>query len=227
MTIFLLLAGGVFFLILTGIIIAIDNHRRKYKKKVLALHWRILGIIFTILTFVCFTQFTSKILNFQGEECGDRKVLLRSTTKLTEVRIPSENAKLDATLEEEYEQILEGIEKGSEEIKLEYVDALLNKKYLPLEEIREVKYSKDLTAKQVQFVEYLVMEKDGYFTKPGIHYYIIFGQELLEEKEKEKKKEEARKKKEEAKKKKEETKKKKEKAKKKKVNEKKTASKKK
>lgn len=193
MTIFSLLAGGMLFLILTGIIIAIDNHRRKYKKKILALHWRIIGIVTTVLAFVCLTQFTGKILNFKGTECGDRKILLRSTTKLAEVKIPSKNATLDATLEEEYEHVLEGIAEGSKEIKLEYVDALLNKKHLALEEIREVKYSKDLTAKQVQFVEYLVMEKDGYFTKPGIHYYIIFGQDLLEEKEKEKKKEESKK----------------------------------
>lgn len=194
MTIFLLLAGGLFFLLLTGIIIAFDNRRRKYKKKILALHWRIIGIICTVLFLVCFTQFIGRILNFKGEECGDRKILLRSTTKLTEVKIPSKNATLDATLEEEYEKVLEGIEKGSKEIELEYVDALLNKKHLLLEEIREVKYSKDLTAKQVQIVEYLVMEKDGYFTKPGIHYYIIFGQDLLEEKEEAKKKEAKKKK---------------------------------
>ncbi|MCI8407982.1 MAG: hypothetical protein HFJ09_01755 [Lachnospiraceae bacterium] len=186
MTIFLLLAGGMLFLVLTGIIIAIDNHKRKYKKKILAFHWRIIGIVTTVLAFVCLTQFTGKILNFEGTECGDRKILLRTTTRLADVKIPSKNATLDTTLEEGYEQILEGIEKGSREIKLEYVDALLNKKHLVLEEIREVKYSKDLTAKQVQFVEYLVIEKDGHFTKPGIHYYIIFGQDLLEEKEKEK-----------------------------------------
>ena len=194
MTIFSLLAGGIFFLIITGIIIAFDNRRRRYKKKILALHWRIIGIICTVLSLVCFTQFTGRMLNFQGEECGDRKILLRSTTKLTDVKITNKNATLNTNLEEEYEQVLEGIEKGSKEIELEYVDALLNKKRLVLEEIREVKYSTDLTAKQVQIVEYLVMEKDGYFTKPGIHYYIIFGQDLLEEKEKAKKKEESEKK---------------------------------
>ncbi|MBD5087212.1 MAG: hypothetical protein HDT30_00130 [Clostridiales bacterium] len=194
MTIFSLLAGGLFFLLLTGIIIAFDNRRRKYKKKILALHWRIIGIICTVLSLVCFTQFIGRMLNFKGEECGDRKILLRSTTKLTEVKIPSKNATLDVTLEEEYEKVLEGIGNGSREIELEYVDALLNKKHLLLEEIREVKYSTDLTAKQVQIVEYLVMEKDGYFTKPGIHYYIIFGQDLLKEKEEAKKKKTSKKK---------------------------------
>lgn len=205
MIIFSLLAIGMVFLLFTGIIIAIDNHRRKYKKKMLALHWRIIGIICTTLSLVSFAQFAGRMIHFEGEECGDRKILLRSTTKLTEVKIPSDDAKLDVTLEEGYDQVMEGISEGSKEIKLEFVDALLNKKHLPLDEIRQVKYSTDLTAKQVQFVEYLVMEKDGYFTKPGIHYYVVFGQDLLDEKEKAKKQEEAKRKKAEEKKKKAES----------------------
>lgn len=194
MTIFSLLAGGMIFLLLTGIIISFDNRRRKYKKKMLAFHWRVIGILCTVLSMVCFIQFAGRMIHFDGEEYGDRKILLRSTTKLSEVKIPSGNASLDANLEERYEEVLEGIEKGSKEMELEYADALLKKKRLALGEIREVKYSEDLTAKQVQLVEYLVMEKDGYFTKPGIHYYIILGQDLLEEKEEEKKKEESKKK---------------------------------
>lgn len=186
MTIFSLLVAGIVFLLLTGIIIAIDNRRRKYKKKMLALHWRIIGIVLTILTLVSFSQFVGRVLNFKGEECGDRKVLLRSTTKLAEVKIPSDDATLDMDISEKYDEVLTGIGEASNEIELEFVDALLNKKRLPLSEIHEVKYSEDLSLKQIQFVEYLVMEKDGYFTKPGIHYYIIFSKDYQEQKIKEK-----------------------------------------
>lgn len=184
MTIFSLLAGGMIFLVLTGIIIAFDNRKRKYKKKTLAFHWRIIGIICTVVSLVFFLQFAGRMRNFDGEEAGDRKLLLRSTTKLTEVTVNTTASKEDITLEKGYEQVVEGITEKTKDIELVYVDALLNKKHLKLDEIREIKYSEDLTAKQVQLVEYLVVEKDGYFTKPGIHYYIIFGQDLLEEKEK-------------------------------------------
>ena len=93
---------------------------------------------------------------------------------------------MDKTLEEEYQDIIQKINKKDAEEKLEYVDALMSKKKIPLKKIHEVKYSEDLTAKQVQMVEYLVISKDGHFTMPEVYYYIIFGQELLEKEEEKK-----------------------------------------
>lgn len=179
MTIFVLLILGLVFLFLTGIIIACDNRKRKYKKKTLRLRWRILGIVFTIIAVVSLGQFVRYVVHFDGEEYGDRKVLLRSTMTLSDVKIPSGDAKLDQTLADDYEEIIEQINSKNSEQKIEYVDALLSKRQIALEKIHEVKYSEDLSAKQVQIVEYLVVSKDGYFTMPEVYYYIIFGQELL------------------------------------------------
>lgn len=183
MTIFVLLIIGLVFLLLTGIIIACDNRRRKYKKKTLRLHWRVLGILFTIITFVSLGRFVYYVINFDGEECSDRKILLRTTLDLTEVTIPSGDATLDKTLKNNYEETIQKIDAKDEEQKIEYVDALMSKKKIPLKKIHEVKYSKDLTANQVQMVEYLVISKDGQFTMPEVYYYIIFGEELLEKQE--------------------------------------------
>ena len=94
MTIFVLLIIGLVFLLLTGIIIACDNRKRKFKKKTLRLRWRVLGILFTIIAFVSLGQFVHYTLNFDGEEYGDRKILLRTTMNLSEVNIPSGNATL-------------------------------------------------------------------------------------------------------------------------------------
>lgn len=179
MTIFVLLILGLVFLFLTGIIIACDNRKRKYKKKTLRLHWRILGIVFTVIAVVSLGQFVRYVVHFDGEEYGDRKVLLRSTMTLSDVKIPSGDAKLDQTLADSYKEIIEQINSSNSEQKIEYVDALLSKRQIPLEKIHEVKYSEDLSAKQVQIVEYLVVSKDGYFTMPEVYYYIIFSQELL------------------------------------------------
>lgn len=199
MTIFILLIVGLIFLFLTGILIACDNRKRKYKKKVLRLHWRVLGIVFTFIAMFSLIKFTSYMIHFDGEECGDRKVLLRTTMELSDVKVPSKDAKLDITLQEDCEEIIKQLEEGNTEKELEYVDALLNKKRIPFSKIHEVKYSKDLTAKQVQMVEYLVSCKDGFFTRPEVYYYIIFGEDLP--KEIEKKKEELKKKSQEDKKK--------------------------
>lgn len=186
MTIFVLLAIGLVFLLLTGIIIACDNRRRRYKKKTLRLRWRVLGIVFTIIAVVSLEQFVHYVAHFDGQEYGERKILLRTTLNLSDVVIPSGNATLDKTLEEEYQDIIQKINKKDAEEKLEYVDALMSKKKIPLKKIHEVKYSEDLTAKQVQMVEYLVISKDGHFTMPEVYYYIIFGQELLEKEEEKK-----------------------------------------
>ena len=194
MTIYILLIIGLVFLLLTGIIIACDNRKRKYKKKTLRLRWRVLGIVFTIISFVSLGQFVHYTVNFNGEEYGDRKILLRTTLNLSEVSIPSGDATLDKTLDKVYEDIIQKINAKDEEQKIEYVDALMSKKTIPLEKIHEVKYSEDLTANQVQMVEYLVISKDGHFTMPEVYYYIIFGEELLEKQEKDKKKDNKKKK---------------------------------
>lgn len=188
MTIFILLIIGLVFLLLTGIIIACDNRKRKYKKKTLRLRWRVLGIVYTIIAFVSLGQFVHYTVNFDGEEYGERKILLRTTLNLSEINIPSGNATLDETLDKQYVEIIKKINNKDEEQKIEYVDALMSKKRIPLKRIHEVKYSKDLTANQVQMVEYLVISKDGYFTMPEVYYYIIFGEELREQQHKMKEK---------------------------------------
>lgn len=188
MTIFILLIIGLVFLLLTGIIIACDNRKRKYKKKTLRLRWRVLGIVFTIIAFVSLGQFVHYTVNFDGEEYGERKILLRTTLDLSEVSIPSGDATLDKTLDENYEEIIQKINAKEEKQTIEYIDALMSKKRIPLKKIHEVKYSEDLTANQVQMVEYLVISKDGHFTMPEVYYYIIFGEELLEKQEEAKKK---------------------------------------
>lgn len=188
MTIFILLIIGLVFLLLTGIIIACDNRKRKYKKKTLRLRWRVLGIVFTIIAFVSLGQFAHYTVNFDGEEYGERKILLRTTLDLSEVSIPSGDATLDKALDENYEEIIQKINAKEEKQTIEYIDALMSKKRIPLKKIHEVKYSEDLTANQVQMVEYLVISKDGHFTMPEVYYYIIFGEELLEKQEEAKKK---------------------------------------
>ena len=57
MTIFILLGLGLLFLLVTGIIILFDNRRRKYKKKMLPLRWRAVGIVSAILAFSCLCLF--------------------------------------------------------------------------------------------------------------------------------------------------------------------------
>lgn len=180
MTIFILLGIGVVFLFLTSILIGIDNRRRKYKKKMLSLHWRIVGIIFASIAFVNFMLFAKYCFNFNGEECGTRKILLRSTMELSDITLASDNAKIEDTLDKCYEDVIRMIEEKNSEQRIRFVDTLLNKKEVTLNQFHEVKYSKDLTAKQVQVVEYLVTIKKGSFTKPDIYYYIIFGEDLQE-----------------------------------------------
>jgi len=126
-------------------------------------------------------SFVKYTTNFQGSEYGDRKILLRTTMNLTDITLPSEDSTLDQTLDQSYEEVISKIEAGNSNTTLKYVDALLNKKQISFSEIHEVKYSSDLTKNQVQIVEYLVICKSGYFTKPEIYYYIIFGEELQEE----------------------------------------------
>lgn len=181
MTIFILLGIGFFFLILTSIIIAIDNKKRKQKKKIIAFHWRALGIVFTIISVICFVFFIKYVTNFQGNEYGDRKILLRTTMNLSDISLPSKDATLEQTLDATYPEIISRIGTGNSNTTLKYVDALLNQKQISLSQIHEVKYSSDLAKNQVQIVEYLVVCKSGYFTKPEIYYYIIFGEELQEE----------------------------------------------
>ena len=173
MTIFILLIIGLVFLLLTGIIIACDNRKRKYKKKTLRLRWRVLGIVFTIIAFVSLGQFVHYTVNFDGEEYGERKILLRTTLDLSEVSIPSGDATLDKALDENYEEIIQKINAKEEKQTIEYIDALMSKKRIPLKKIHEVKYSEDLTANQVQMVEYLVISKDGHFTMPEVYYYFF------------------------------------------------------
>lgn len=181
MTIFILLGIGFIFLILTSIIIAMDNKKRKKEKKMIPFHWRVLGIGFTVISVTCFVLFIKYITNFQGMECGDRKILLRTTMDLSDITLPSKDSTLDQTLDQNYQKVISEIESGNSSATLKYVDALLNKKQLSFSQIHEVKYSSDLTKNQVQIVEYLVICKSGYFTKPEIYYYIIFGEELQQE----------------------------------------------
>lgn len=181
MTIFILLGIGIIFLILTSIIIAMDNKKRKKEKKMLSFHWRVLGIGFTVISITCFVLFVKYTTNFQGSEYGDRKILLRTTMDLGDITLPSKDSTLDQTLDQNYKQVISKIQAGNSNSTLKYVDALLNKKQISFSEIHEVKYSSDLTKNQVQIVEYLVICKSGYFTKPEIYYYIIFGEELQEE----------------------------------------------
>lgn len=181
MTIFILLGIGIIFFIFTSIIIAMDNKKRKKEKKMLSFHWRVLGIGFTVISITCFVLFVKYTTNFQGSEYGDRKILLRTTMNLTDITLPRENSTLDQTLDQNYEKVISKIQAGNSNSTLKYVDALLNKKQISFSEIHEVKYSSDLTKNQVQIVEYLVICKSGYFTKPEIYYYIIFGEELQEE----------------------------------------------
>ncbi len=181
MTIFILLGIGFIFLILTSIIIAIDNKKRKWNKKMLPFRWRVLGIVFTIISITCFALFVKYVTNFEGNEYGDRKILLRTTMTLSDITLPREDAKLEKTLAQTYEEIIPEIETGKSNTTLKYVDALLSKKQISLSQIHEVKYSSDLTKNQVQIVEYLVVCKSGHFTKPEIYYYIIFGEELQNE----------------------------------------------
>ncbi|MBQ3601498.1 MAG: hypothetical protein II992_09920 [Lachnospiraceae bacterium] len=187
MKIFIPLGIGILFLFLTGIIIAIDNRIRRNRRKKIPLVWKIIGIAFLIISIANFVYFSNLMSTFDGEEYGDRKTILRSTMLLSDVTIPSGDASLDKNLQEAYEEVLKGLEEGNTDISISYVDALLNKKQISLDHIHEVKYSEDLNANQVQIVEYFVVEKDGYFTRPGIYYYITFGQELLEKQEDEKK----------------------------------------
>lgn len=181
MTIFILLGIGLLFLILTSIIITIDNKKRKNQKKMISFHWRVLGIVFTVISITCFVLFIKYVTNFQGSEYGDRKILLRTTMNLSDISLPSKNATLDQTLDQTYPEVISQIEAGDSNTTLKYVDALLTKKQISLSQIHEVKYSSDLTKNQVQIVEYLVICKSGYFTKPEIYYYIIFGEKLQKE----------------------------------------------
>ena len=178
MTIFILLGIGFVFLFLTSILIGIDNRKRKYREKMLSFHWRIVGIIFAIIAFVNFMLFAKYSFNFNGQECGTRKILLRSTMELTDLTLASDDAKLEATLDKCYEDVIHMIEEKDSKQTLRFVDTLLNKKEVTLDQFQEVKYSEDLSAKQVQVVEYLVNVKSGSFTKPGVYYYIIFGEDL-------------------------------------------------
>lgn len=181
MTIFILLGIGFVFLILTSIIIALDNRKRKKQKKMIPFHLRVLGIVFTVISITCFVLFIKYATNFQGTECGDRKILLRTTMDLSEITLPNGNATLDQNLNQIYPTVISEINAGNSDTKLKYVDALLNQKKISLSEIHEVKFSSDLTKNQVQIVEYLVTCKSGYFTKPEIYYYIIFGEDLQKE----------------------------------------------
>lgn len=179
MTIFILLGIGLLFLIITSILIAIDNRRRKLRKKKLKFVWRVVGVLCTIISLTSLIQFTKYVVSFEGVEYGDRKILLRTTMELTDITIPSNNATLDLSLADVINSKKEEQEKQKKECQeIVYVDALLNKKRIPVEDIHEIKYSEDLTSKQVQVVEYLVIMKDGNFTMPGVYYYIIFGEEL-------------------------------------------------
>ncbi|MCR4803840.1 MAG: hypothetical protein K5895_12750 [Lachnospiraceae bacterium] len=182
MTIFVLLIIGLVFLFVTGVIIAIDNRRRKYKKKTIHKSLKITGILCTLISLITFGLFFKYMVRFNGVECGKRTILLRSTMLSSEVRIPSGNAKLDKTLEKKYKSVIKDIESQNKDTKIEYVDALLNKQCLSAVDIHEIKYSSDLSEKQVQIVEYLVNTKDGMFTKPGIYYYIIFSDKLATDK---------------------------------------------
>ena len=178
MTIFILPIIGLVCLVITGVIIAVDNRKRKYRKKKLTMPWKLTGIFFTVISFTCFIMFAKYTFHFQGEECGERKILLRSTMQLTDVRLPSGNPTLDATLADGYGKVVKAAGGKTEKEEIVYIDALLNKKRVPLSEIHEIKYSDDLSEKQVQIVEYLVNTKDGRFTKPGIFYYLIFSTDL-------------------------------------------------
>ena len=79
MTIYILLAIGLFFLLFTGVLIAIDNRKRRFRKKMLPFCWRAIGIITTLLAVLCFVIFFQKFYSFQGTECSSRKIILRST----------------------------------------------------------------------------------------------------------------------------------------------------
>lgn len=178
MTIYILLAIGLFFLLFTGVLIAIDNRKRRFRKKMLPLCWRAIGIITTLLAVLCFVIFFQKFYSFQGTECSSRKIILRSTMNVSDVSIPTKDAKLNKNLENAFEEIVTAYNSGDKNHKIKYVDALLNNKTISLEDIHEIKYSNDLSKKQVQIVEYLVDTKDGFFTKPGIYYYIIFSEAM-------------------------------------------------
>lgn len=178
MNIFFLLGIGCIFLLITGILIAIDNKKRKIKKKMLPIYWRVVGIGTTIGAVVCFVLFVRYGLFMEGVECGDRKILLRSTMMMTDISIPSEDAKLNETMQKNYRTVIQMIEEGNHSETISYIDALLNKKEIPLSSIHEVKYSEDLSKKQVQIVEYLVNTKVGSYRKPSVFYYIIFSDKL-------------------------------------------------
>ncbi len=178
MTIYILLAISLFFLLFTGVLIAIDNRKRKFRQKMLPFCWRAIGIMTTLLAILCFVIFFRKFYSFQGTECSSRKIILRSTMNVSDVYIPTEDAKLNKNLENAFEEIVKAYDSGDRNHKIKYVDALLNNKTISLADIHEIKYSDDLSKKQVQIVEYLVDTKDGFFTKPGIYYYIIFSKAM-------------------------------------------------
>lgn len=184
MTIFILLIVGFFFLFVTGILIAIDNRKRKYKKKILPLPFRIAGLGCTLIAVICFVWFAHEMIHFEGEESGKRVIMLRSTMQLTDVEIPSNDAKLNKTMKQKYKDIVKAVGDKKSDLNIEYVDALLNKKKLNMTEIHEIKYSDELDKKQIQIVEYLVNMKDGIFTRPGIYYYLILSDKLSVDKEK-------------------------------------------
>ena len=178
MTIFILLGISILFFVITGILIAIDNYKRKNKKKILPFHFRVIGILCTCFALIFLSVFVKSCISFHGVECGERKILLRTTMDRDEITLASADTKLERTLNKKTRAVIADIEQGNSKQSLRYTDALLNKKILPLQSIHEVKYSKDLSKNRVQIVEYLVNTKSGAFTKPGIYYYIIFSQEL-------------------------------------------------
>ena len=97
---------------------------------------------------------------------------------MTDISLPSDDAKLNETLQKHYRDVIQMIEEGEHSETISYIDALLNKKEIALSSIHEVKYSEDLSRNQVQIVEYLVNTKVGNYTKPSVFYYIIFSDKL-------------------------------------------------
>ena len=58
---------------------------------------------------------------------------------------------------------------------LSYTDQFYNKKKLYLSDITSAEGDPEMSARNMQIVQYLVTEQSGIFTLPRIKYYLVFG----------------------------------------------------
>lgn len=158
----------------------VDRRRQKNrqaKKPSISFGWQVAGSLLFFLGSSVLGVGIYGCATFEGTEAGERHPLVSETLAQSDVLVVSSKYKADdASFAKKNAACARIINRRlSSDAYLSYTDQFYNKKKLYLSDITSAEGDPEMSARNMQIVQYLVTEQSGIFTLPRIKYYLVFG----------------------------------------------------